>query len=47
MRLSWLAEAYWRRGKALLKRGDHARAEQDFVNASKLGKISFEHGGIA
>lgn len=46
MRLSWLAEAYWLRGKALLERGDDAHAEQDFENASKLGKIGFEHGGI-
>jgi tetratricopeptide (TPR) repeat protein len=47
MRLSWLADAYWCRAKALLKKGDHVRAEQDLENASKLGKISFEHGEIA
>jgi len=37
LRLSWLAEAYWGRGKALLEKGDHIRAEQDFETARKLG----------
>jgi len=37
MRLSWLAEAYWWRGKALLEKGDHMRAEYDFETARKLG----------
>jgi tetratricopeptide (TPR) repeat protein len=37
MRLSWLAEAYWGRGKALLEKGDRTRAEQDFETARKLG----------
>lgn len=37
MRLSWLAEAYWGRGKALLEKTDRTRAEQDFETARKLG----------
>jgi tetratricopeptide (TPR) repeat protein len=37
MRLSWLAEAYWCRGKALLEKGDSTRAEEDFETARKLG----------
>jgi tetratricopeptide (TPR) repeat protein len=37
VQLSWLAEAYWGRGKALLQKGDSTRAEQDFENARKLG----------
>jgi tetratricopeptide (TPR) repeat protein len=37
MRLSWLANAYWRRGKAFVEKGDPLRADQDFETARKLG----------